>query len=127
MATDLQIVLEDRPGELARVGEALGNAGVNIEGIAGFGFEGRGIIHVLVGDGAAARSALEATGVSVSGEAEALVMELSGDAAGRPGEMGRMARAVADAGVNFVAVYLATNNRAVAVTSDNAKALASLG
>jgi hypothetical protein len=38
-----------------------------------------------------------------------------------------MARAVADAGVNFVAVYLATNNRAVAVTSDNAKALASLG
>lgn len=127
MATDLQIVLEDRPGELARVGEALGNAGVNIEGIAGFGFEGRGIIHVLVEDGAAARSALEGAGVSVSGEAEALVMELPGDAAGRPGEMGRMARAVADAGVNFVAVYLATNNRAVAVTSDNAKALASLG
>ena len=31
MATDFTIILEDRPGELARVGEALGNAGVTIE------------------------------------------------------------------------------------------------
>ena len=37
------------------------------------------------------------------------------------------ARAVAEAGVNMQAVYLATNNRAVAVTDDNAKALAALG
>ena len=32
MAKDLAITLEDRPGEGARLGEALGNAGVNIEG-----------------------------------------------------------------------------------------------
>ena len=126
MATDLEIVLEDRPGELARVGEALGNAGVNIEGIAGFGFEGRGVVHILVEDASAARAALESAGLSVSSEAEALTMELSG-AASRPGEMGRMARAVADAGINFRAVYLATNNRAVAVTSDNDKARSTLG
>jgi hypothetical protein len=37
-----------------------------------------------------------------------------------------MARAVADAGINFQAIYLATNNRAVAVTSDNEKARATL-
>jgi hypothetical protein len=126
MATDLEIVLEDRPGELARVGEALGNAGVNIEGIAGFGFEGRGIIHLLVEDVAAARSALESAGVAVNRESEAMVTELPADAPSRPGEMGRMARAVADAGVNFQAIYLATNNRAVAVTSDNEKARATL-
>ncbi len=126
MATDLELVTEDRPGELARVGEALGDAGVNIEGIAGFGFEGRGVIHVLVEDAAAARSALASAGISVRGEAEALVMELADGAADRPGEMGRMARRVADAGVNFVAMYLATKNRAVAVTSDNAKAMASM-
>jgi hypothetical protein len=34
---------------------------------------------------------------------------------------------VADAGVNFQVVYLATKNRAVTVTSDNAKAKAALG
>jgi hypothetical protein len=126
LATDFEIVLEDRPGELARVGEALGNAGVNIEGIAGFGFEGRGIIHLVVEDAAAARSALGSAGVSVNRESEAMVTELPAGAASRPGEMGRMARAVADAGVNFEAIYLATGNRAVAVTSDNEKTRATL-
>jgi hypothetical protein len=126
MATDFEIVLEDRPGELARVGEALGNAGVDIEGIAGFGFEGRGIIHLVVEDAAAARSALGSAGVSVNRESEAMVTELPAGAASRPGEMGRMARAVADAGVNFEAIYLATGNRAVAVTSDNEKTRATL-
>jgi hypothetical protein len=122
MATDLTIVVEDRPGELARVGEALGSAGVNIEGLAGFGFEGRGVIHVLVEDAAAARSALAGAGLEVSGEADALVMPVEGDV-DRPGALGEMARKVADAGINFSAVYLATKNRAVAVTTDNAKAL----
>jgi hypothetical protein len=126
MATDFEIVLEDHPGELARVGEALGGAGVNIEGIAGFGFEGRGIIHLLVEDAAAARSALESAGLSVNRESDAMVMELPAGAAGRPGEIGRMARAVADAGINFEAMYLATGNRAVAVTSDNEKTLAAM-
>ena len=31
MATDLSVILEDRPGELARLGEAMGLGGVNIE------------------------------------------------------------------------------------------------
>ncbi len=127
MATDLLVVLEDQPGELARVGEALGNAGVNIEGMAGFGFEGRGIVHLLVEDASAARSALESVGVGVSRESDPMVMDLSSDAVSRPGELGRMARAIADAGVNFEAVYLATGNRAVAVTSDNDKARTALG
>lgn len=127
MATDLLVELEDQPGELARVGEALGNAGVNIQGIAGFGHEGRGLVHLLVDDAMAARSALESAGVSVSRESDAIVMDLSGDAVSRPGELGRMARTIADAGVNFEAVYLATNNRAVAITTDNDKALAALG
>lgn len=33
---DLTIVLEDKPGTLAHVGEILGHAGVNIEGLCGF-------------------------------------------------------------------------------------------
>lgn len=125
MATDLTIVVEDRPGELARIGEALGGAGVNIEGIAGFGFEGRGVIHVLVEDASAARDALGAAGIDVSAEAEALVMSVE-DVADRPGVLGEMARKVADAGINFTAVYVATKSRAVAVTSDNQKALSLL-
>jgi hypothetical protein len=126
MATDLTVSVEDRPGGLADVGEALGNAGINIEGLCGVGLGDRGLIHVLVEDGSAARAALEAAGLTIEGEAEAIVSPIAGDVS-TPGTLGTMARAVAAAGVNMRAVYLATNNRAVAVTDDNAKALAALG
>jgi hypothetical protein len=43
MPTDLTVILDDRPGELARLGEALGAAGVSIRGLAAFTGEGRGI------------------------------------------------------------------------------------
>jgi hypothetical protein len=126
MATDLTIALEDRPGELARVGEALGGAGVNIEGVCGVGIGGRGVIHVLVEDAAAARQALEAAGVTLEGESEALVADMSAQA-DTPGSLGQAARAVADAGVNIVAMYIATHDRGVIVTTDNDRARQALG
>lgn len=126
MATDLAVSVADQPGGLADVGEALGNAGINIEGLCGVGFGDRGVIHVLVEDGAAARAALEGAGLNVESEAEAIVSAIPGDVK-TPGTLGKMARAVAEAGVNMRAVYLATGDRAVAVTDDNAKALAALG
>lgn len=126
MAKDLTVSLEDRPGTLADFGEALGKAGVNIEGICGLGVEGRGIIHVLVEDAAKARKALEGAGIKVEGEADAIVVDMSGDAE-KPGALGKAARAVADAGVNIRAMYVATRNRGVIVTTDNAKAAKALG
>lgn len=126
MATDLAVSVADQPGGLADVGEALGNAGINIEGLCGVGLGDRGVIHVLVEDGAAARAALEGAGLNVESEAEAIVSAIPGDVRA-PGTLGKMARAVAEAGVNMRAVYLATDNRAVAVTDDNAKALVALG
>jgi hypothetical protein len=126
MATDLRIVVEDKPGGLATVGEALGGAGINIEGLCGVGLGDRGVIHVLVEDGAAARAALEAAGMAVDAESEPLVSDVS-SSTGTPGAVGQMARAIADAGVNLQAVYIATNNRAVAVTDDNDAARRALG
>lgn len=126
MATDLAVSVADQPGGLADVGEALGNAGINIEGLCGVGLGDRGVIHILVEDGAAARAALEGAGLNVESEAEAIVSQIPGDVR-TPGTLGKMARSVAEAGVNMRAVYLATDNRAVAVTDDNAKALAALG
>jgi hypothetical protein len=64
--------------------------------------------------------------LTVESESDAIVSPIPGDVR-TPGTLGQMARAVADAGVNMRAVYLATNNRAVAVTDDNAKAMAALG
>jgi len=120
MATDLTITTEDKPGGLASIGEALGAAGINIEGLSGIGFEGRGIIHLCVQDGMAARKALEDAGIKVEGEADA-ILGPPVQGAETPGTLGAMARQVADAGINVRAAYLATGNRVVMVTDDNAK------
>jgi hypothetical protein len=124
---DLTVSLEDRPGTLATLGESLGVAGINIEGLTVVSFEGRAIAHVLVEDAAAARTALEGAGIKVEGEADPLVSDLPSDQVDQPGVVGQMARAMADAGVNIQVVYLATKNRAVTITSDNAKARQALG
>ena len=50
MPKDLTVILQDRPGELARLGQATGEAGVNIQGMCAFTGEGRGVIHLLFDD-----------------------------------------------------------------------------
>jgi hypothetical protein len=121
VSTDLRVTMEDQPGGLAGLGEALGAAGINIQGLCGVTHEGIGIIHLLVEDGAAARQALEGAGITVEGESEVIVGDMPGDV-DKPGIMGAMARKVADAGVNVWVAYIATGNRVVIGTSDNAKA-----
>jgi hypothetical protein len=121
MSTDLRVRMDDQPGGLADIGEALGAAGINIQGLCGVTHERIGIIHLLVEDAAAARRALEGAGINVEGESEVIVGELPGDV-DKPGIMGSMARKVADAGVNVAFAYIATGNRVVIGTSDNAKA-----
>ena len=54
---DLAIRLENRPGALAEMGEALGSAGVSVEGGGAFVFDGKGIAHFLFEDAVAARKA----------------------------------------------------------------------
>ena len=123
---DLTVSLEDRPGTLADLGEALGKAGINIEGLCVVTSEGRAIGHVLIEDATAARTALEGAGIKVEGEAEPLIWETPPDAVDRPGAMGESARIVSNAGVNIQLLYLATKNRAVLITSDNKMAAQAL-
>jgi hypothetical protein len=125
MATDLTVVLEDRAGQLAHLGEALGDAGVNVEGFCATTQDGVGIVHVLVENAMLAQNALILADLKVEGGSEAIVVDLT-DEADRPGALGRLAGRVADAGVNISIAYVATRNRGVLVTSDNEKALAAL-
>lgn len=122
MATDLTITLNDQPGELARLGEALGNAGVNIEGLVGMTSGGTGTIHVLVEDAGGARSVLESAGITID-EAREVVVTPCEDA---PGAAGSIARKLADAGVNINLAYLATNTRLVIGADDLEKAKSAL-
>ena len=126
MTKDLTVVLDDRVGQLAHMGEALGDAGVNIEGISATTHDGVGLIHILVENASVAQNALILADIKVEGESDAIVIDLTDDV-DKPGALGRMAKKVADVGVNISAAYLATRNRAVFVTADNEKALEALG
>jgi hypothetical protein len=121
MATDLTVVLDDRAGQLAHMGEALGDAGVNIEGFCATTHDGIGVVHVLVENAMVAQNALILADIKVEGEADAVVIDLA-DTADDPGALGRLAGKVATAGVNISVAYLGTRNRGVLVTSDNQKA-----
>jgi hypothetical protein len=123
MAKDLKVTLKDQPGEGARLGEALGNAGINIEGLCASMEGGTGTVHVLVEDVAGARAALEGAGITVDAETDVLVSPaLPEPDVDTPGRFGAMARALADAGINISLVYVAARNRVVLATSDNQRA-----
>jgi hypothetical protein len=122
MMNDLTVILKNQPGTLADLGEALGKAGINIEGLCGFPCEGKGVIHILVEDAAAARRALEAIGLEVLGEREVLALEIED----RPGAFGEITRRIANAGLNTDLCYVASNTRLVLGTDDLDKARAAV-
>ena len=118
MAKDLTVILEDRPGTLGDMGEALGKAGINIEGCCGFRSEGKGVIHILVEDVAAAQRALQQAGLEVRDERPVLILEVEN----RPGVLGDVTRRIAKVGVNVDLIYLAANTRLVIGADDLDKA-----
>jgi len=120
MARDITVILEDRPGTLADMGRALGDAGINIKGGCGLPFEGQGIIHLLVDDPDGAIEALAGAGI----EAHAAVPVIQSKFQDRPGELGELTQRMGDAGINVYMFYLSTDGEIVLGVDDIDKARA---
>jgi hypothetical protein len=112
---DLTIVLENRPGALAEMGETLGRAGVSVEGGGAFVVDGNGVAHFLFQDGVAARQALESAGIRVVEEREVIVQRLN---QAEPGQLGKIARRMAAAGVNIEVLYSDHDHQLILVVDD---------
>jgi hypothetical protein len=117
MATNLTVVLRDEPGQLAKLGQATGEAGVNIEGLCAFTGDGRGIIHLVVDDEAVERAAdaLERAGMAVADRREVLVV----DVANQPGSLGERARELTEAGVNIDLLYTTFGGVKLVIATDD--------
>ena len=98
---DLVISVTDRPGEIARVANALARGDVNIKSIAGIGFAKQGVIRVIPDDIEAARSALNESNIRFE-ESEMVTALLENKA----GELAGIAGKLANAGLNVHAVYV---------------------
>lgn len=114
MLKNLTVILENRPGALAGACEAIGHAGVNIEGLCCFTSAGVAILYVAVADGTAARRAVEQAGLKVSEERDVAVIEVED----RPGGAAMALRRIANAGVNVELAYHAIGARIVVGSSD---------
>jgi hypothetical protein len=112
---DIAIALPGQPGSLARFGEALGSAGISLEGGGVFTVDGIGHAHFLVEDGEAARAALEQAGLGAAVVRPVLIRCLKQDV---PGQLGAIARALGDAEVNIESQYSDHANRLILVVDD---------
>jgi len=91
--------LENKPGALAGVAEALGAKGINITGVAGASCGDSGRAAITTADDAAARQVFQTLKLPFK-EYEATEVSL----AHSPGTLGQAARRLSDAGVNIEAI-----------------------
>jgi len=110
MAFDLVIDVDNKPGALAEVAQAISDAGVNIAAATCLGPGDRAELHILVKHAEPVRHALGAIShIAVSREREVVVVDVED----RPGVLADLTRKVARAGVDLDLVYIATRNRVV--------------
>jgi hypothetical protein len=103
--TEFVVSMENRPGRLAALTEALAAFGVNIEALTAYGTNGEGTVRLIVDDAPTTRRVLEEAALH---NVERTV--LTATLPHRPGELARLTRSLADAGVNIDALYVLKAN-----------------
>jgi hypothetical protein len=92
--------LENKPGSLARIAEAIAAKGINIEGISGTTCDESGRVAIVTRDEAGTRTALTDARASFK-EVEATETSMRH----APGTFAKAARRLADAGINVEAIF----------------------
>ena len=113
---EFALTLDDRPGALAKVTDAIAKAGINIEGYCAVpsGKDGKGTFRVVTKDPATTRKALESAGFKVQEERDIALI----DAEDRPGFLAQTLRRLADNELNVGPTYSITQNR-IAISADD--------
>lgn len=112
----------DNRENLALIGELMGAAGVNIEGLCLTTFEDLSVIHFVVEDAVTARRVLENSGIKIRGESEVFVLSKDQKRiTGKPGSFGEICRTLADHGIKITFGYPAENNKFVFGVDDVTK------
>jgi len=96
MAKQFVVQLKNEPGAMASLAEALAARGVDLRAIGGGSMGDSGHVIMTTADDETARAVLEDGGY-VYIEGESILAEVDD----KPGGMARLARALADAGVNI--------------------------
>lgn len=95
------VYVQNRPGEVSRVAEALARNAVNIRGIATDVGGGRPMVHIITDDDNSARAALKAAQLDFV-EQEVIVVSM----ADRPGELAKITKKLARGGININSLFM---------------------
>jgi hypothetical protein len=104
LATQLALFLDNKPGALARVCEALATAKINIHAFTTSDTVDHSVVRMVVSDPGRALKLFEEHGALV---VENEVLLIPGD--NRPGSLAAIARILSDASVNIEYAYCATS------------------
>ncbi len=98
---DFSIHLSHKPGELARVANALSKRSLNIKSVTAMTFNGQGVVRIIADDVQEARAALQESNIRFE-ESELVTALLENKA----GELAEVASKLANANINLHAAYV---------------------
>lgn len=113
MATEFTVQIQDRPGELARLTEALRKGGVNILALHATSCPDQGMVQFVTNNPDATVEALKTVSIAYNVR-EVLLLPLKEE----PEALVRLATAIAEEGININALYV-TNQGQVVLDTDN--------
>jgi hypothetical protein len=109
---DIEILLENKPGALALIGETLGKHKISLEGGGVFQNGDVSIAHFLVVEAERAREELAKVQVEVVKINDVIIQKLRQDVAG---QLGMFCRRMAEANVNILVQYSDHSNHLIVV------------
>jgi len=116
---DLEIILENKPGQLALLGETLGKNKISLEGGGVFNNGEYSIAHFLVEEADRAKKVLEESGFTVVKINEPIIQKLRQDV---PGQLGMYCRRLAEANINILTQYSDHSNQLIVIVDNYEKA-----
>lgn len=112
---DIEILLENKPGELALMGETLGKNKISLEGGGVFQSGNVSIAHFLVEEAERAKEELDRVEIKVVKINDVIIQKLRQDV---PGQLGMFCRRMAEANVNILVQYSDHANQLILVVDD---------
>ena len=119
----LSFMMTDQAGLLSEITAALGAAKVNINAICAYGMQNEATFMLTADSSAKTKKALTKLGVAELKEEDVFTVEMTN----KPGELQKVAKKIADAGINIIYMYGTTtagrSATCVFATSDDAQAI----
>ena len=116
---DLEIILTNKAGQLALMGETLGKYKISLEGGGVFDNGNTSIAHFLVAEADRAKEVLTEVGITVSKINNVIIQKLRQDV---PGQLGMFCRRLADGNINILVQYSDHSNQLIIVPDNIEKA-----